>query len=153
MNAYCEEVNLEDKTTDEKTDNLSKICIMHSRYASRKGTMRDNQANPVFDAKSRVAVFHNGFVTNFKDLTSELFPHKSKSKQTQTDSELIALMLGKSLDEGLDLRTAIINLVQNKLIGTWRMAIISTEDPSTLYVTKNVGPCFVGKSKDAIVIC
>jgi glucosamine 6-phosphate synthetase-like amidotransferase/phosphosugar isomerase protein len=82
MNAYCDELNLEDKSQDEKKDNLSKICIMHSRYASRKGTMRDNQANPVFDAKNRVAVFHNGFVTNFKDLTSELFPHKSKSKQT-----------------------------------------------------------------------
>ena len=63
MNAYCDAMKLNDQKEEEK-DNTSKICIMHSRYASKKGTMRDNQANPVFDTKNRVAVFHNGFITN-----------------------------------------------------------------------------------------
>ena len=62
-------------------------------------------------------------------------------------------MIGKALDTGSDLRGAIINIIQTKLIGTWRMAVISVEDPSTVYVTKNVGPCFLGTSKDNVVIC
>ena len=68
------------ESLEEAKESLSKICIMHSRYASRKGTLRDNQANPVFDTKSRVAVFLNGFVTNFKDLMQEVNPHKSQGK-------------------------------------------------------------------------
>jgi len=54
-----------------------------------------------------VAVFHNGFVTNYKELAKELFPNKDPSKTTQSDSELIALMLGKLLKEGADIKTAI----------------------------------------------
>ena len=52
-----------------------------------------------------MAVFHNGFVTNFKDLASELFPGaKNKAGVNMTDSELIALTLGKMLDSGIELR-------------------------------------------------
>ena len=39
------------------------------------------------------------------------------------------------------------------MIGTWRMAIVATDDPSSVFVTKNVGPCFLGKSKNQVIIC
>ena len=45
-----------------------------------------------------MAVFHNGFVTNYKELAKELFPQRNPDKSTLSDSELIALMLGKFLD-------------------------------------------------------
>ena len=60
--------------------------------------MRDKQAHPVFDSQERVAVFHNGFVTNYKELAKELYPHKDPSKSNLSDSELIALMIGKLMD-------------------------------------------------------
>ena len=81
----------------------TKMCVLHSRYASKRGTMRDQQAHPVFDSEERVAVFHNGFVTNYKELFTELFPNKDPSKMNLTDSELIAMMIGKQLDGGADL--------------------------------------------------
>ena len=69
--------------------------------------MRDKQAHPVMDEQERVAVFHNGFVSNYKELARELFPHKDPNRSTLSDSELIALTLGKFLDQGMDIKTAI----------------------------------------------
>ena len=68
----------------------TRMCVIHSRYASRRGTMRDDQAHPVFDSRERVAVFHNGFITNYRDLFGELYPHEETGKINITDSELIA---------------------------------------------------------------
>ena len=116
-----EEVKQEESKTETPAGIRSRIAILHSRYASRKNTVREQQAHPVFDANERVAVFHNGFVTNYKELAKELYPHKDPSKSTLSDSELIALTLGKFLDQGMDLKTAIVTLIETKLIGTWRL--------------------------------
>jgi len=79
------------QAVDETEDvNATKMCVIHSRYASKRGTMRDNQAHPVFDTQERVAVFHNGFITNYRDLFNELYPNKDAKKSNITDSELIA---------------------------------------------------------------
>ena len=44
-------------------------------------------------------------------------------------------------------------MIETKLIGTWRLAIILTAEPNKIYVTKNAGPLFMGKSDSSIVIC
>ena len=53
-----------------KQDNKirSKMSILHSRYASYISTIRNELAHPYLDNKSRIAVFHNGFIANFDDL-------------------------------------------------------------------------------------
>ena len=42
-----------DNQAAEETEDVNgaRMCIIHSRYASRRGTMRDNQAHPVFDSQ------------------------------------------------------------------------------------------------------
>ena len=107
----------------------------------------------MFDAQERVAVFHNGFVTNYREIAKELFPHKDPSKSTNSDSELIAIMLGRYLDQGMDLKTAIQTMIETKLIGTWRLAISLVSQPDRIYITKNVGPLYMGTSQDSIVVC
>ena len=148
LDQHLNQLKIEESKQEEVKEGeiRSKIAVLHSRYASRKNTMRDNQAHPVFDSEKRVAVFHNGFVTNYKELAKELFPHKDPSKSNQSDSELIALMLGKLLTDGLDIKTAIKTLVETKLIGTWRMAIMLKAEPNKIYVTKNAGPLYLGQS-------
>ena len=98
-------------------------------------------------------MFHNGFVTNYKELFVELFPNKDPSKMNLTDSELIAIMLGKQMDNGANLKTAIKTLVESKLIGTWRLAVMEVNNPSQLYVVKNVGPMFIAKSNTSVIVC
>ena len=106
----------------------------------------------MFDQQERVAVFHNGFVTNYKELAKELFPNKNPDKSTLSDSEIIALMIGKFLDQDMDV-TALKTLVETKLIGTWRIAVMVVAEPNKLYFTKNVGPFYMGKSEHSIVLC
>jgi len=57
-----------------KTDDRirSKLGVLHSRYASTKGVIKENMAHPHTDDKSRVLVFHNGFIANYEDLTKQL---------------------------------------------------------------------------------
>ncbi len=131
----------------------SRLAILHSRYASRKNTMRERQAHPVSDDKDRISVFHNGFVTNYKELAKELFPNKDPSKCTLSDSELIALMIGKLMDEGTEIKSAIQNLVETKLIGTWKLAIVLNSEPNKIYITKNAGPFFLGESSKSVILC
>ena len=56
-------------------------------------------------------------------------------------------MLGKYLDQGMDIKTALQTIIETKLIGTWRIAVIVVAEPNKLFFTKNVGPCFMGKSE------
>ena len=100
-------------------------------------------------------MFHNGFITNFKELLRELYPYKDPSKSNFSDSELIAQMLGNELDNGIDLKTAIIDLLETKLFGTWRMAIIPVDNPNKIFFTKNAGEFYLGKTKNKmnIVVC
>ena len=158
MDLYLNELKVEEgkeeaKEAAEAGALRSRIAVLHSRYASRKNTMRDKQAHPVFDEQERVAVFHNGFVSNYKELAKELYPHKDASKVTLSDSELIALTLGKFLDQGMDIRAAITSLIETKLIGTWRMAIVLVSEPNKIYVTKNAGPFYIGRSQESVVLC
>ena len=97
-------------------------------------------------------MFHNGFMTNYKELFSELFPSKDPSKINITDSELIAMLIGKQLDGGVNLKTAIKTIIENKMIGTWKLVVMEVNKPSQMYVTKNVGPMFIGKSNNSVII-
>ena len=62
-------------------------------------------------------------------------------------------MLGRYLDQGMDLKTAIQTMIETKLIGTWRLAISLVSQPDRIYLTKNVGPLYMGTSQDSIVFC
>lgn len=55
---------------DEKV--RSRLGIIHSRYASLKGKIKDSLAHPNFDDKNRLVVFHNGFIANYEDLSKQL---------------------------------------------------------------------------------
>lgn len=47
-------------------------CVIGSRYASCKGQILEHQAHPVQPESKRFSLFHNGFISNYKELLSEL---------------------------------------------------------------------------------
>lgn len=53
----------------------------------------------------------------------------------------------------MDIKTAIQTMIETKLIGTWRLAVILQSEPDKIYVTKNAGPLYMGKSAESVVIC
>lgn len=156
MDQFINELKVEEgkeESKQEAEEPRSRIAVLHSRYASRKNTMRDKQAHPVFDEQERVAVFHNGFVTNYKEIAKELFPNKDPSKSIMSDSELIACLLGRLLDQGMNLKTAIQTMIETKLIGTWRMTIALVSEPDRIFIVKNSGPFYMGTSQTSVVFC
>jgi glucosamine--fructose-6-phosphate aminotransferase (isomerizing) len=121
---------------------LCNFGVLHSRYSSSK-LIKDNLAHPHLDQNSRVAIFHNGFIANYEDLASQL--HAAHGIKIETDSQLIAMLIGKELDEGLDVKTAIKNVVERKLMGTWKLAVMPLDKPDHLYFVKNSGEIIIGQ--------
>lgn len=58
--------------------------------------------------------------------------------QTQTDSEVIALLIGYFLDQGETIVDAIKKTCL-KLIGSYNFALIYNADPKSLYAVRNSG--------------
>ena len=81
------------------------IGIAHTRWATHGGKTDEN-AHPHFDAKGRVAVVHNGTINNSYDLKKELQAQGIKFT-SETDTEVIAQLIGVYLDQGCDTKTAV----------------------------------------------
>jgi len=105
----------------------SRFGVLHSRYSSSKKIM-DSLAHPHYDEKKRLAIFHNGFIANYEDLARQI--KQSHGITIDTDSQLIAKLIGIELDkEGTDLKEAIKNVVEKKLMGTWKLAVMPLDKP------------------------
>ncbi len=50
------------------------------------------------------------------------------------------------------MKEAVKNVVEKKLMGTWKLAVVSTEAPDHIYFVKNSGDFILGKTENAIVV-
>lgn len=48
------------------------------------------------------------------------------------------------MDNGLKLKDALKNVVEKKLMGTWKLAVMSTQNPDHIYFVKNSGDFVIG---------
>lgn len=56
------------------------------------------------------------------------------------------------MDQGVSLKEALKNVVEKKLMGTWRLAVMSTEAPDHLYFVKNSGDFILGQTANSVVV-
>ena len=134
------------------------ISILHTRFAEVNrfytvgkglGGIPNEHAHPSIDTKNRIALFHNGNIANFSELWEGLGVHKAQVEvsancETPTDSQLIAALVSFEMDTGLSLREALINVVESKLLGTYRMAALETANPQSVFFVKNSGDFLIG---------
>jgi len=59
---------------------VSKLCVIGSRYASKRNQIELKHTQPVSDHQNRVLVFHNGFITNTSELITEIAGKEDESK-------------------------------------------------------------------------
>jgi len=118
-----------------------KLGIGHTRWATHGGKT-DANAHPHMDAKNRVAVVHNGVIENYQELRSSL-EQTGITFRSETDTEVIAQLIGKFLDDGLGLADAVKSTLQ-KLEGTWGLGVLSPLMPDTIITARNGSPIVIG---------
>jgi glucosamine--fructose-6-phosphate aminotransferase (isomerizing) len=120
-------------------DAISKIAVGHTRWATHGG-VTDANAHPHLDASGRIAIVHNGIVENADTLRAEL--HSAPPFASETDSEIIAHLLGERVELGasiVDALRAVFPLLkgQNAVI-----AIDQREE--VIAAAMNVSPLVIG---------
>jgi glucosamine--fructose-6-phosphate aminotransferase (isomerizing) len=134
-----------------RTLNLEKmngsIGIGHTRWATHGGVTEQN-AHPHQNCSNDIAIVHNGIIENYKELKKSMIARGHKFK-SDTDSEVIAHLLGELLDKNGDVKKAMINLTK-KLKGAY--AFVAVLNDGTLAATRYDEPLMVGIAKDGYYI-
>jgi glucosamine--fructose-6-phosphate aminotransferase (isomerizing) len=94
------------------------------------------------DQANRVAVVHNGTITNYNDIKNELLAEGVKFS-SQTDTEVIAQLIGHLMGEGADCLTAT-RMALSRLEGTWGLCVMARDEPGKVIVARNGSPLCIG---------
>jgi glutamine---fructose-6-phosphate transaminase (isomerizing) len=122
-----------------------KIGIGHTRWATH-GAPTEENAHPQHDASGRVAVVHNGIVENAGELRSEL-ERAGVEFASDTDTECIAQLIGRALDDGTGARPSLEDAVRSALArieGTYGLAVIDAAQPDTIVAARSGSPVVIG---------
>lgn len=117
------------------------IGIGHTRWATHGGKT-DQNAHPHHDAKNRIALVHNGVIENANTLRTELQSH-GIAFRSETDTEVIAQLIGRYLDNGEELTSAVKHAL-TRLEGTWGIAVIAADQPDRIIAARNGSPLVIG---------
>lgn len=123
--------------------------VGHTRWATHGGKT-DANAHPHSDMKNRIALVHNGIIENAHKLKADLEASGIIFK-SQTDTEVIAQLIGKYLDDGEALDVAMKHALA-KLEGTWGVAVVSPLIPNTILAARNGSPLVVGVGQGTMYV-
>jgi glucosamine--fructose-6-phosphate aminotransferase (isomerizing) len=76
------------------------VGVGHTRWATH-GEPSDRNAHPHTDAAGRIALVHNGIIENHLEVKAELAA-EGVVLRSDTDTEVLAHLVGRGLDQGLD---------------------------------------------------
>ncbi len=115
--------------------------IAHTRWATH-GEPTTVNAHPHSDFSGRISLVHNGIIENYKSLSKKLIAH-GIILESETDTEVLAKLVGYEASKGKDLFNAVKDaLVQVR--GTYGIAVVSADQPSTLVAARYGSPLLVG---------
>ncbi len=130
-------INLADRLAEEPLPGV--IGIGHTRWATH-GVPSENNAHP--HATERVAIVHNGIIENFRSLREEL-TETGRNFATETDSEVIAHLITRYMDEGLGPVEAAGKAIK-RLEGAFALAIIFAGEHDLMIGARRGSPLAVG---------
>lgn len=115
--------------------------IGHTRWATHGGVTVNN-CHPHRDSSDRVALVHNGIVDNVEALRHEL-TEQNVSFRGETDTEVLAAMVGQELANGADIWQAVVTTM-NRIEGTAGLVALDKDDPERLITARIGSPVVVG---------
>ncbi len=133
--------DLEKLIGDEKLPGTAGIG--HTRWATH-GAPNDINSHPHLSANGDVAVVHNGIVENYVGLRDELTEKYGLSFYSETDTEVIAKLIGLLYEEnGCDLKAAVHSAV-SRLKGTFAIAVVADNSPGEIVAYRKDAPLIAG---------
>jgi glucosamine--fructose-6-phosphate aminotransferase (isomerizing) len=117
------------------------IGIGHTRWATHGGVTEEN-CHPHMDSKERVAIVHNGIVDNVEALRAEL-TGLGVTFRSETDTEVLAELIGRSVDSGLSLRDSVVAALK-RVEGTAGVVAVDQQHPERLVAARMGSPVVIG---------
>ncbi|MGD9587402.1 MAG: glutamine--fructose-6-phosphate transaminase (isomerizing) [Pyrinomonadaceae bacterium] len=115
--------------------------IGHTRWATH-GRPTEENAHPHRDQSGKIVVVHNGIIENYLPLKERLAANGSTFK-TETDTEVVAHLIGHYVDEGIEFEEAVRKAVK-ELKGIFALSIISVDVPDTIIAVREGPPVVIG---------
>lgn len=131
------------------SSNMHTCAIGHTRWATH-GAKTQTNAHPHHDNADRISLVHNGIIENYQELKTKL-TNNGYQFHSQTDTEVIAVLIGYYLDRNVDVKNAIRSAVQ-ELKGTWALVIVHRDFPDKLWTTRNGSPLLLGMEDEYVMI-
>ena len=113
--------------------------IAHTRWATH-GVPSEANAHPHIAGK--VAIVHNGIIENYAELREALIA-RGHQFHSETDTEVVAALIGEQVDQGRRLREAVMATVK-QLDGAYAIAVISEDEPGHVVGARYGAPLLVG---------
>jgi len=132
--------NLEKLLAEEQLP-ASSIAIGHTRWATH-GAPNDVNAHPHTSSDGRIALVHNGIIENYLTLREEL-KEAGIACESETDTEIVAQLLGRQVAAGLPLDEAM-RQVCRRLKGAFTLVAFDSQQPDTVIAARRNSPLVVG---------
>jgi glucosamine--fructose-6-phosphate aminotransferase (isomerizing) len=115
------------------------VGIAHTRWATH-GAPNETNAHPI--ATAAVAVVHNGIIENYRELR-ECLERDGARFQTQTDTEVAAVLLDRYLGEGMTPLQAVDRML-GQVVGAFALAMLFTGEDDLIICARRGSPLAVG---------
>ncbi|MBE6031423.1 MAG: glutamine--fructose-6-phosphate transaminase (isomerizing) [Clostridiales bacterium] len=133
--------NLETLLSKENLD--SHIGIGHTRWATH-GAPSDANAHPHSNMDESIAIVHNGIIENYVELKEMLINEHGVVFKSETDTEVIAHLLGVLYDG--DLEEAVWKAVE-MMRGAYALVAIHKDEPDKMIAVRKDAPLIAGLGK------
>ena len=130
--------------------------VSHTRWATH-GKVTDENAHPHFDASGKLALVHNGVIENYQALKEELIKNGDTNFCSETDTEVLAHLIGKLYDESCastadapEKKARLVTAVRTALqqvIGTYGIALLHADVPDFMIGARRGSPLVLGVGK------
>ncbi len=118
--------------------------IGHSRWATHGGVSREN-AHP--HQVGKVTIVHNGIFENYEEIRDEFDEYKCVS---ETDSEIIALLVNDFYENGADPQEAIRKTAE-RIVGRFAI-LVMFDGVDGIYAARRGSPLIIGRDKEKTFI-
>ena len=121
------------------------IGIGHTRWATH-GAPTDANAHPHLDQSGKLVLVHNGVIENYQQLKERLAA-KGHKFLSQTDTEVLAHLIGEHYQPGIPLADAVRHALK-EVIGTYGIAVMHADQPGIIVGARRGSPLLIGVGRN-----